>query len=197
MSDLTKNIKYNDLLDASQKLFWKFGFKKVTIEEICRDAKVSKMTFYKHFDNKAEVAKKVIDRLVAKAIADFTDLKNNASSSAELIEGMLKMKKEGIHEISKEFLTDFYADTDLGLAEYLQVKTGEVMVSMLADFKELQDRGLIRSDLNIQFYLYMANKLSTFMDDPYLLSLNANPEDLIMEFTNLFAYGMSPYKKTK
>lgn len=197
MSDLSKNIKFNNLLDAAQKLFWKFGYKKVTIEEICRDANVSKMTFYKHFDNKADVAKKVLDAVVDKAIADFTALKNNATSSVELIESMLKMKKEGIHDISKEFLADFYADKDLGLAEYLQLKTGQVMVSMLADFKELQDRGLIRRDLNISFYLYVANKLSTYMDDPYLLSLFANPEDLIMEFTNLFAYGMSPNINTK
>lgn len=191
------NKKYNDILNAAQKLFWKFGFKKVTIEEICREGNVSKMTFYKHFDNKTELAKKVLDKVVAKAIDDFTDLKNNAGSSAELIEGMLKMKKDGIHEISKEFLADFYTDTDLGLAEYFQIKTGQVMVSMLADFKELQGRGLIRSDLNIQFYLYMANKLSAFMDDPYLLSLYANPEDLVMEFTNLFAFGMSPYNNEK
>ncbi|HOO83526.1 MAG TPA: TetR/AcrR family transcriptional regulator [Prolixibacteraceae bacterium] len=191
------NKKYNDILEAAQKLFWKFGFKKVTIEEICVEGNVSKMTFYKHFDNKTELAKKVLDSVVAKAIDDFTDLKNKAGSSVELIEGMLKMKKDGINEISKEFLSDFYTDTDLGLSEYLHAKTGQVMVSMLADFKELQDRGLIRSDLNIQFYLYMANKLSTFMDDPYLLSLYANPEDLIMEFTNLFAYGMSPHNNTK
>ena len=191
------NKKYNDILNAAQKLFWKFGFKKVTIEEICREGNVSKMTFYKHFDNKTELAKKVLDKVVAKAIDDFTDLKHNAGSSAELIEGMLKMKKDGIHEISKEFLADFYTDTDLGLAEYFQIKTGQVMVSMLADFKELQGRGLIRSDLNIQFYLYMANKLSAFMDDPYLLSLYANPEDLVMEFTNLFAFGMSPYNNEK
>ena len=191
------NKKYNDILNAAQKLFWKFGFKKVTIEEICREGNVSKMTFYKHFDNKTELAKKVLDKVVAKAIDDFTDLKNNAGSSAELIEGMLKMKKDGIHEISKEFLADFYTDADLGLAEYMQAKTGEVMASMLADFKELQNRGLIRSNMNMQFYLYVASKLSTFMDDPYLLSLYANPEDLVMEFTNLFAYGMSPYNNEK
>ncbi|MBN1768544.1 MAG: TetR/AcrR family transcriptional regulator, partial [Prolixibacteraceae bacterium] len=97
------NKKYNDILEAAQKLFWKFGFKKVTIEEICREGNVSKMTFYKHFDNKTELAKKVLDKVVSKAIDDFSVLKNSATSSFELIEGMLKMKKDGIHEISKEF----------------------------------------------------------------------------------------------
>ena len=101
------NKKYNDILEAAQKLFWKFGFKKVTIEEICREGNVSKMTFYKHFDNKTEVAKVVLDRVVGSASVQFKKLKDEVQSASELMEGMLHMKKEGIHDISPEFLADF------------------------------------------------------------------------------------------
>jgi AcrR family transcriptional regulator len=192
MEYLNKNKKYNEILAASKALFWKFGFRKVTIEEICREAKTSKMTFYKHFPNKVEVAKAVLDQVVNNSMNDFTELKNKATSSAELMEGMLKMKKEGIHEISKEFLADFYTDTELGLKEYMASKTMQVFASMIADFKDLQQKGLIRKDLKIEFYLVLAQKIGGLMDDPYLISLFPNPEDLVMEFTNLFAYGMSP-----
>jgi len=44
----SENQKYNQIIDTSKKLFWKYGIKRVTIEEICREAGVSKMTFYKH-----------------------------------------------------------------------------------------------------------------------------------------------------
>ncbi|HKK81807.1 MAG TPA: TetR/AcrR family transcriptional regulator, partial [Prolixibacteraceae bacterium] len=104
------NKKYNDIIEAAQKLFWKFGFKKVTIEEICREGNVSKMTFYKYFDNKVDVAKRVLDKVIGSASGQFKKLKNEAESAPELMEGMLKMKKEGVHDISKEFLADFYTD---------------------------------------------------------------------------------------
>jgi AcrR family transcriptional regulator len=186
------NKKYNDILEAAQKLFWKFGFKKVTIEEICREGNVSKMTFYKHFDNKTEVAKVVLDRVVGNASVQFKKLKNEVQTASELMERMLHMKKEGIHDISPEFLSDFYTDKYLGLKEHIEQLTKKVWLEMMGDFKELQERGLIRQDLKIEFFMYLANKINDYLEDPYLLSLYPSPEDLVMEFTRFFAYGMSP-----
>lgn len=192
MNDTTLNKKHADILVASEKLFWKYGFKRVSIEEICREAKVSKVTFYKFYSNKIEVAKAVLDKIVENATVDFSVLIEKATSTSELIEGMIKMKKDGIHDISKEFLADFYADTSLGLSEYIGVKTQEIYVEMLESFKALQEKGLIRKDLNINLFLYLANKLNNLMEDPYILSLFPTAEELIMEFSNLFAYGMTP-----
>jgi AcrR family transcriptional regulator len=187
-----KNKKYNDVLEAAQKLFWKFGFKKVTIEEICREGNVSKMTFYKHFDNKTDVAKVVLDRVIGGASEQFKKLKNEAQSASELMEGMLRMKKEGVHDISKEFLADFYTDSELGLKEYIGELSQKIRTEMMNDFKDLQQKGLIRKDLKIEFFMYLANKINEYLEDPYLLSLYPGPEDLVMEFTRFFAYGMSP-----
>ena len=50
--DQPKNIKYNQILTKGKELFWKYGIKRVAIEEICKQAHVSKMTFYKYFKNK-------------------------------------------------------------------------------------------------------------------------------------------------
>jgi AcrR family transcriptional regulator len=187
-----KNKKYYDILEAAQKLFWKFGYKKVTIEEICREGNVSKMTFYKHFDNKTDVAKVVLDRVIGGASEQFKKLKNEAQSASELMEGMLRMKKEGVHDISKEFLADFYTDSELGLKEYIGELSQKIRTEMMNDFKDLQQKGLIRKDLKIEFFMYLANKINEYLEDPYLLSLYPGPEDLVMEFTRFFAYGMSP-----
>lgn len=54
-----ENKKYKALLEAGKKLFCKHGFRRVTIDEICREAGASKMTFYKWFDNKTEFAKTI------------------------------------------------------------------------------------------------------------------------------------------
>ncbi len=56
MSNLENNEKYKDILETGQELFWKFGFRRVTIEEICKEAGISKMTFYKYFSNKMDLA---------------------------------------------------------------------------------------------------------------------------------------------
>jgi AcrR family transcriptional regulator len=192
MNAIILNKKHSDILAAAKELFWKHGFKKVSIEEICREAKVSKVTFYKFYSNKIEVAKAVVDNVVWNADRDFKTLIQTATTTSELMEGMIKMKKDGIHDISKEFLSDFYADKSLGLSEYIGIKTREVWNEIIIGYKELQVKGLIRKDLNIEFVIYYANKINDLLDDPYLLSLFPTAEDLIIEFTNLFTYGMTP-----
>ncbi len=192
MNAVTLSRKHNDILVAAKKLFWKYGYKKVSIEEICGEAKVSKVTFYKFYTNKIELAKTILDNVVKESTEGFKDLKEKATSASDLMEGMLKMKKDGINEISKEFLSDFYSDKELGLAEYITMKTVQVQSEMISDFKQLQEKGLLRKDMSIEFVLYISGKMSGFVEDPYLLSLFPNPEDLVMEFTNFVAYGMSP-----
>lgn len=193
MEDFTQNKKYSDILETARVLFWKYGFKRVSIEEICREAKTSKMTFYKFFPNKLDLAKAVFDSVVDKSVKQFKIHLDEAKTASELLANMLQMKRDGIHDISKEFVTDFYTNPELGLKDYINEKTQQVWHEMVGDFKLAQERGLFRKDLNIEFFLYFTRKFSDYLDDPYMNQLFPNPQDLVMELTRMSAYGISPY----
>jgi AcrR family transcriptional regulator len=192
MNTIVLNKKQSDILATAKELFWKYGFKKVSIEEICREAKTSKVTFYKFYGNKIEIAKAIIDQIVVDSMNEFNLLIEHSSSISELFGRLLEMKKNSIHEISKEFLADFYADNSLGLKEYIRLKGIEVGDETKSGLKKLQERGLIRKDMNIEFFIYFSKQMNTLMEDPYLLSLFPSADALIMEITNLFTYGMTP-----
>jgi AcrR family transcriptional regulator len=193
MEEISQNKKYLDIIQVARTLFWKHGFKRVSIEEICREAKTSKMTFYKFFANKLELAKAVFDFVVDDSVATFKTVLHETTTASELISQMLKMKKEGIHEISKEFITDFYTNPELGLKDYIEEKTRTVWAEMIGDFKLAQERGILRKDLNIEFFVYFTQKYSDLLNDPYLNKIYPNPQDLIMELTRFSAYGISPH----
>jgi AcrR family transcriptional regulator len=195
MEDFTQNKKYNDILETARVLFWKYGFKRVSIEEICREAKTSKMTFYKFFPNKLDLAKAVFDSVVDKSVKQFKIYLDEAKTASELLANMLQMKRDGIHDISKEFIADFYTNPELGLKDYINEKTQQVWHEMVGDFKLAQERGLFRKDLNIEFFLYFTRKFSDYLDDPYMNQLFPNPQDLVMELTRMSAYGISPYSE--
>lgn len=197
MEDFTQNKKYSDILETARVLFWKYGFKRVSIEEICREAKTSKMTFYKFFPNKLDLAKAVFDSVVDKSVKQFKIHLDEAKTASEFLANMLQMKRDGIHDISKEFVADFYANPELGLKDYINEKTQQVWLEMVGDFKLAQERGLFRKDLNIEFFLYFTRKFSDYLDDPYMNQLFPNPQDLVMELTRMSAYGISPYSESK
>ena len=58
--------------------------------------------------------------------------------------------------------------------------------------QEAQKRGDIRKDLKPEFIMYFLNKMMELIQDEHLESLYPNPQDLIMELTNFFFYGIMP-----
>jgi len=194
MEGLTNNKKQRAILDISRELFWKHGFRRVSIDEICRKAKTSKMTFYRFFPNKFELARIVLDQVIDESMIKFRDILRLDSSPSEKMKKMLQMKLEGTQNISNEFLQDFYITPELGLSSYIREKTKAMSAELIELYEIGQNEGWIRKDLNVEFMFYFIQKSTHLITDEELLKLFNSPQDLIMELTNLFVYGISSQK---
>lgn len=189
------NPKYEQIVKTGKELFWKYGVKRVSIEEICREAKVSKMTFYKFFPNKIELAEKILLSVVGKSLSEFKVLVSSNKSFTQKIHEMFLIKQEAAKDISSEFIADFYKNPELGLHKILEEK-GKESMSIFVDFlNDSRAKGLIRKDVKIEFILSYQNNLSNMMNDPQLMSMYEKPEDFIMEALNFLFYGIMPIKE--
>lgn len=186
--------KQQSILLTAKELFWKYGFKRVTIDEICREAKVSKMTFYRFYANKLELAKAVFDMVIDKAINDFHRIIEDNIPAAEKMKRMLMMKLEGTNDISKEFMMDFYSNPELEISTYIQKRTSEVWITIIEDYKKGQQDGWFRKDFRPEMMLIMSQKLMELINDPNVLKLYNNPQELVMEIANFFTYGITPHE---
>ncbi|MCD6089881.1 MAG: TetR/AcrR family transcriptional regulator [Bacteroidales bacterium] len=188
--DQPKNIKYNQILTKGKELFWKYGIKRVAIEEICKQAHVSKMTFYKYFKNKKELVLVILDNTVGKALKDYKELIGKECSFTEKIKQMLKMKLEGSQDVSKEFIMDIYQNPTLNLIPYME-ELGKKSLDLTIEFLlDSQKKGFIRKEIKIDFILYYFNQMLAMTTDTALLSKYEKPQDLIMEATEFFFYGI-------
>ena len=192
MEDIRQNSKYRDLMCTARELFWKHGFKRVTIEEICRKASVSKMTFYRFFPNKLEIARAVFDEVVDESLVRFREIASEKSAPAEKMKRMLQLKFEGTSNISPEFLQDFYNNPELGLKDYIEAKSKAVWIETLEVYRKGKQEGWIRSDLNVEFMFTYLQMTTHLLSDKKLIGMFNTPQEMIMEVTNLFIYGISP-----
>lgn len=194
MNDYSNNKKYQDILENGKHLFWKHGFRRVSVEEICKESGVSKMTFYKYFSNKLVLARTILDNVIDESMQKFKAIPKEDCSPAEKMEKILRMKLEGTTDISREFLNDLYnnSNPELGLTQYIEEKTKVVWTEVMNIFRTGQEDGWVRKDLKVEFlFTFMMNSLN-MLGDGELLKLYNSPQDLIMEVTNLFVYGISP-----
>lgn len=188
-----KSRKYLAILESARELFWKHGVKRVSVEEICHKALVSKMTFYRYFDNKTELAKAVYDQVVDEGIAKFKQIMSDKETTpVEKMQQILQMKMEGTNDLSSEFLQDFYSKPEDGLPAYVEEKTRQVWKEVIKDFKIAQYKGWFRKDFKPEAFFVVSAKLSELLSDPTMLQMYATPQELVIELAKLFTFGIIP-----
>ncbi len=192
MEEFTKNNTRKTIVDAARILFWKHGIRRVTIEEICREASISKMTFYRYFTDKIELAKTVLDQFYDESIRNFRLIMNSDYPVSEKMKKLIQMKLNGSNDISSEFIQDFLINTNLGLKNYMEEKLKFIWTETINEFKRGQERGWIRKDLNVEFMFHFSQKIIPVLNDDDLLKLFSSPSELINEMTRLFVYGIAP-----
>jgi AcrR family transcriptional regulator len=187
----TDSPKYNDILKTARELFWKHGFRRVTIQEICEKAGVSKMTFYKHFPNKIELAKTVFSNEIEEGTEKFYQIMEEDISVQEKIKKMILLKVEGTNDISQEFMNDFYLGNEPELQNFVEEKTREAWNGLIKDWRKAQEKGIFRSDFKPEFLLQVSFKLVEILKDDKLAGLYDSTQDFILEFTRFIVYGIS------
>jgi len=186
--------KYKDIFKTGKELFWKYGIKRVTIEEICKEAGVSKMTFYKFFPNKIEFAKIILEVEIGESLKKFEQVVYGDLSFPEKVKQMFVLKLEGAKDISLEFISDIYKNPEMGLQQVIE-KQKQKSLGLFVDFlTESQKKGLIRKEIKIDFILYYSRQMLQMFDDKQLVSKYDHPHDLIMEAMNFLFYGLLPQK---
>lgn len=179
------------ILAAARILFWKHGIKRVSVEEVCEAAGVSKMTFYRNFSNKEEVALRVLEEVTSAARKKHERLLQSDEPFSEKIIGMIQLKIEASEGISKELIRDIFKNDWTALKEFIheQHKISEAM--LIKYFKEAQIKGELSKELKIPFILYFLEVIREKMQDERLLAMYNDPVKLIKDIMHFFFYGVA------
>lgn len=194
MQEIVNSPKYLDICLTGKELFWKYGVKRVTIEEICNVAGVSKMTFYKYFPNKIELAKTIFEDVFEKSMKRFKNAISSDMSFQDKVKEMIALKMESSKDVSVEFLNDIYKNPELGLLEYSVKRQNESLELFAAFLTDAQKQGFIRKEIKIEFVFYWIQQMSHIMEDEKMVAKYDHPQDLIKELMNFLFYGLSPIK---
>lgn len=189
---ITNNEKTKAVIKTGRDLFWKFGINRVSVEEICKEAGVSKMTFYKYFKNKTELAIEIISQIFDRNMETLQNLLDEDIPYEEKMQKQLQMKLQGTHDISQEFVKDVFAEKNKAIHDYWEKRSKEAISTVINHYSDAQTKGWIRKDIKIDFILYIINKTFEFANDARLAAKYDNMQELIVEINKFFLYGIMP-----
>ena len=195
MENNNYNKKIQQLVKTAQDLFMRYGIRRVSVEEICSEANISKMTFYKYFKNKIDLIKYLLHQINLEQMNAYRDIMKQKIPYPDKVNNMIQAKDEYTKIISQEFIHDLYKNPIPEISDLLDEIKNEFVNEVLNDLKYAQDKGDIRKNIKPELILYFLNHMREMVKDGKLLSIYKSPNELIMELTNFFFYGILPVKE--
>jgi AcrR family transcriptional regulator len=80
------------ILDAAERLLGRFGYRKMTVDDIAREAGIGKGTVYLSFPSKEEVVLSTVDRIVDRVCAAMEEAAARGASARERLRAMLRAR---------------------------------------------------------------------------------------------------------
>lgn len=176
-----KAVKRQQLIEAAKRLFFKHGLKRVTVEEICETAGVSKVTFYKYFRDKRYLAEIIRDELVETGFSRFDEIKSMNIGYPEKIDLMTQWRISFLSRMSSEFIEEVLSLEDIH---------EEVRTRYLANISDAQEKGEIRQDLSPELIWLVSEKLTEIITEGRWKSIYADYGEFQRQLRKLYFYGL-------
>jgi AcrR family transcriptional regulator len=90
----TRTTTRDQILDATERIMSRYGFRKMTMEDIAKEARVGRRTIYLYFKNKEDVALSSIGRVVEQAQARMKEIQD--SEDLDVVEKLRQMLLERV-----------------------------------------------------------------------------------------------------
>ena len=143
-------MKEKQIIEAARMLFNKYGFKKVTMDEIAREANVTKRTVYSYFSSKEELFKCIIN---------------------EELENMKKIVEDVEAENLKNGNQDFYGTVHQGIYKLLKYINKRKFLKNLVNEAEILKNPIIIENLKVidsEVQNYIKQKLQDAINKGYI-----------------------------
>ena len=142
------------IISTGTELFYSLGIKKVSVEKICTEAKISKKTFYKYYSNKNSLVIEILEELKDKEKNVFDSIKNEDIPFGEKIIKITNSKMEIYSGAEMIFFRDAIENcSDISsIMEKWKIEGERIFFEFVSKEQHL---GKIRSDVPASFISYI------------------------------------------
>lgn len=180
--------KQKALLLAGTKLFHRYGFSKVSVEEICRLAVVSKVTFYRYYRGKDGLILAILELIFSDMIRRSNELLDSERGLKEKFDRVIVMKQEFIDILGEELTQGFFEHPTA--RAYYEKLSRESYASFRAFLIREQERGGINPELNIDLFMAILRELSGLISRKVLEDKCANFKEMVAQVNEILVYGL-------
>jgi AcrR family transcriptional regulator len=173
--------KSTQLIETAKNLFFKHGVKRITIEEICKESNVSKVTFYKYFSNKNELVRHIRDELIEEGFSEFDEINELDIGFPEKVELITQWRIDFFSNIKSDFIQDILSVEDT---------IEEMKRRYLKNIEAAQIKGEVRNDLSPELIWLVTEKLNELVKDGSWKEIFTDYREFQKQIRRMYFYGL-------
>lgn len=183
-----KEIDMEDrILDKARELFFFFGIKRITMDDIAKHLGISKKTLYSHYKDKGEIVRLIMGGLLTEHVDEMLKVKENAKNAVEAVVLQSKIlftvfkdiKPNVFFEIEKHF-------PDLA-GQFSEHRCNCMLDIIKQNLEKGKAEGFYREDLEIPFTAQVRlNQLVSAFDEKAYESVEFNLQHILDKITSFY-----------
>jgi AcrR family transcriptional regulator len=188
--------KKGEIVAAGRALSLRLGIRKVRVEEVCTDARVSKRTFYKYFRNKDDLAIAVLGELFVAGRARVEAVLAMDCLIEEKVRQIIAVKSQLASQTSAAFYREA-VDGETAPGRFVLQEQRKWDDRVRRFYRDAQAQGRIRADIDLDVLMALVARIRDLVTDPELVRLVPDFSLLVETLMKLFFYGILPRPSTE
>jgi len=179
-----------EILEAAKDLFFKHGFKRISIEDICNKADVSRRTFYVYYENKTDLLIKLLEQMNEEGLREILAIHNSRLPFPEKLISITNYNIAQLEQMTPEFLADIHDPSFVEVREHYENKKELTEKYTHIFFDEAQKRGDIRPNLDIEFLQQFINYAINSYKNDAIRKRYPDAPHLMRKIADMLFYGI-------
>jgi len=186
------NLDVKDrIIKEAFNLFWRYGIKSVTMDDIARELGISKRTIYQHFPDKNAIVTEVIQSELSSQTCQFDEIEETISNPVDQMIQLSAHMRLMMANINPALLFDLKKYHPEGWQLFTDYKHQYVMQSVRDNLNNGIELGLYREDLDIEVLARLRIEQIEMAFDPSLFPFEQfNMVHVQIQFINHFLRGI-------
>ncbi|MBZ0242645.1 MAG: hypothetical protein K8F24_05480 [Bacteroidales bacterium] len=145
---------------------------------------------YKYFSNKEVLAEYLITEMLTDWHNEYRLVMSSDLAFTAKINQVIALEQKASQNMSEEFLGDIFNNEFVHLQQLISSYRDTYHAEIVQDMIEAQKNGQVRADIKPEFILYLLEDIGNKVMDEKLSKLYPSKQDLILELSNYFFYGI-------
>lgn len=179
------------ILEEAERLFWKYGVRSITMDDIARRLAISKKTIYQHFTDKEDILAQVMRCNMAKDQEVLSCVLIESQTPIHEILAILDEMRKNVDKMNPTLLMDIKRYFPNVWSLFQQFKEEHILKAMIDNIRRGINDGYFREDINPDILarmrveqIEMAFEMSVFSTTSY------NMMDVQQQLTHHFVRGL-------